>query len=47
MLYDIPQLHASEATVKSHLLYVFTRLDVNDRTAAVTVAPALGWLPLL
>lgn len=31
-------LHLSEATVKSHLLHLFSKLDVSDRTAAVTVA---------
>ena len=39
------ELRVSEATVKSHLLHVFTKLDVSDRTAAVTVALARGWLP--
>ena len=29
-------LHVSEATVKSHLVHAFTKLGVNDRTAAVT-----------
>lgn len=38
-------LHISEATVKSHLLHVFAKFDVNDRTAAVTEALARGWLP--
>ncbi|WP_330270252.1 response regulator transcription factor [Lentzea sp. NBC_00516] len=38
-------LNVSEATVKSHLLHVFTKLDVSDRTAAVTVAMSRGWLP--
>lgn len=28
----------SEATVKSHLLHLFTKLEVSDRTAAVTAA---------
>lgn len=31
-------LHVSEATVKSHLLHVFSKLGVTDRTAAVTTA---------
>lgn len=31
-------LHLSEATVKSHLLHLFGKLEVSDRTAAVTVA---------
>ncbi len=34
-----------EATVKSHLLRVFAKLGVDDRTAAVTVAMARGLLP--
>lgn len=32
------QLYISEATVKTHLLRVFAKLDVADRTAAVTTA---------
>ncbi|MFJ5992153.1 response regulator [Lentzea sp. NPDC092896] len=39
------KLNVSEATVKSHLLHVFGKLDVSDRTAAVTVAISRGWLP--
>ncbi|WP_245849150.1 response regulator [Lentzea kentuckyensis] len=39
------ELNVSEATVKSHLLHVFGKLDVSDRTAAVTVAISRGWLP--
>ncbi|TWP50705.1 response regulator transcription factor [Lentzea tibetensis] len=38
------ELRVSEATVKSHLLHVFSKLDVSDRTAAVTVALSRGWL---
>jgi DNA-binding NarL/FixJ family response regulator len=37
-------LHISEATVKTHLLRAFNKLDVSDRTAAVTTAMALGLL---
>ncbi|GAA3451235.1 response regulator transcription factor [Dactylosporangium matsuzakiense] len=37
-------LHISEATVKTHLLRTFTKLDVGDRTAAVTTAMSLGLL---
>lgn len=37
-------LHISEATVKTHLLRVFAKLDVSDRTAAVTTAMSLGLL---
>ena len=32
------QLHISEATVKSHLIHIFGKLGVTDRTAAVTTA---------
>lgn len=35
----------NEATVKTHLLRTFTKLDVGDRTAAVTTAMSLGLLP--
>lgn len=37
-------LHVSEATVKTHLLRAFAKLDVSDRTAAVTTAMSLGLL---
>lgn len=37
-------LHISEATVKTHLLRVFAKLDVSDRTAAVTTAMRLDLL---
>jgi DNA-binding NarL/FixJ family response regulator len=37
-------LHISEATVKTHLLRVFNKLGVSDRTAAVTTAMKLGML---
>jgi len=37
-------LFLSEATVKSHLLHVFEKLEVNDRTRAVTRAMELGLL---
>lgn len=37
-------LHISEATVKTHLLRTFSKLEVSDRTAAVTTAMALGLL---
>ncbi|WP_454294844.1 response regulator [Salana multivorans] len=38
-------LFVSEATVKTHLLRIFTKLEVSDRTAAVTTAMSLGLLP--
>lgn len=37
-------LHIGEATVKSHLLRVFAKLEVSDRTRAVTRAQELGLL---
>ena len=38
------QLFLGEATVKTHLLHVFEKLDVSDRTRAVTKAMELGIL---
>lgn len=38
------QLFLSEATVKTHLLHVFEKLGVSDRTRAVTRAMELGLL---
>jgi ATP/maltotriose-dependent transcriptional regulator MalT len=38
------QLYLSEATVKTHLLHVFEKLSVSDRTRAVTKAMELGLL---
>ena len=38
-------LHIGEATVKTHLIRIFGKLDVSDRTAAVTTAMARGLLP--
>jgi DNA-binding NarL/FixJ family response regulator len=37
-------LSITEATVKTHLLRTFGKLEVSDRTAAVTTAMALGLL---
>ncbi|NDU75105.1 response regulator [Actinomadura sp. DSM 109109] len=39
------RLVIAEATVKTHLLRVFAKLDVSDRTHAVVVAMDLGLLP--
>jgi DNA-binding NarL/FixJ family response regulator len=39
------ELHLSEATVKSHLIHIFEKLGVTDRTA-VTVAIEKGILRL-
>ncbi|PPK65636.1 response regulator transcription factor [Actinokineospora auranticolor] len=38
------QLFISEATVKTHLLHVYSKLGVNDRTSAVTTAIARGYI---
>ena len=38
------ELHIGEATVKTHLLRIFGKLEVDDRTVAVTRAYALGLL---
>ncbi len=39
------ELFIAEATVKTHLLRIFAKLDVDDRTRAVTVALERGILP--
>lgn len=39
-------LHISTATVKTHLIHIFAKLSVDDRTAAVTVALERGILSL-
>lgn len=36
------RLFLSEATVKSHLVHIFTKLDVSSRTSAVATARARG-----
>ena len=38
------ELFIGEATVKTHLLHVFDKLGVDDRTRAVTVAMERGIL---
>lgn len=38
------QLYVTEATVKSHLVHIFTKLDANSRTHALHVAQELGLL---
>ena len=40
------RLHISQATVKSHLIHIFGKLSVSDRTAAVTVALQHGLIRL-
>lgn len=39
------ELFIGEATVKTHLLRIFDKLGVDDRTRAVTVAMERGYLP--
>lgn len=39
------ELHISAATVKTHLIRIFAKLEVDDRTAAVTAALRRGLLP--
>ncbi len=39
-------LHISTATVKTHLIHIYSKLDVADRTAAVTVALERGIITL-
>lgn len=39
-------LRISETTVKTHLIHIFAKLGVDDRTAAVTVAMERGILRL-
>ena len=39
-------LSISEATVKSHLLHIYQKLGVSDRTAAVTTALDRGIIRL-
>ncbi|MDI3405302.1 response regulator [Streptomyces cavernicola] len=39
------RLFLSQATVKSHLVHVFAKLEVDSRTAAVAVARSRGMLP--
>lgn len=38
------RLHITDATVKSHLVHVYSKLGVTSRTAAVSAARALGIL---
>ena len=39
-------LHISEATVKTHLIHIYAKLGVNDRTSAVMAALERGILRL-
>lgn len=38
------RLHITDATVKSHLVHVYSKLGVTSRTAAVSAARSLGIL---
>jgi len=38
------RLFISEATVKTHLVHIYTKLDVNDRDGAVATAFERGLL---
>lgn len=38
------QLHITDATVKSHLVHVYSKLGVSSRTAAVSAARSIGVL---
>ena len=40
------EVRIGETTVKTHLLHIFDKLGVDDRTAAVTVALQRGLLAL-
>lgn len=40
------ELFVSQATVKTHLIHIFQKLDVSDRTSAVTKALDLGLIEL-
>ncbi len=40
------ELHISTATVKTHLIHIFNKLGVGDRTSAVTVALEKGIISL-
>jgi ATP/maltotriose-dependent transcriptional regulator MalT len=40
------ELHISDSTVKAHMLHIFDKLGVADRTAAVTTALRRGLIRL-
>lgn len=39
------ELVVTEATVKTHLVHIYSKLDVNSRTAAVAAARKRGYIP--
>ena len=41
------RLFISEVTVKTHLLHIYAKLDVNDRAAAVATAFERHLLPIV
>jgi DNA-binding NarL/FixJ family response regulator len=40
------EMHISQATVKTHLIHIYRKLDVNDRTSAVTAALERGLITI-
>ena len=40
------KLHISTATVKTHLVHIYAKLGVDDRTSAVTTALSRGTITL-
>ena len=42
----MPIILITEATIKTHLIHIFSKLGVDDRTAAVTMALERGILRL-
>lgn len=40
------EMHISQATVKTHLIHIYRKLEVNDRTSAVTAALERGLITI-